>query len=83
MTRKSEIASRLPIRRGLDEGEAAVYLGISPSFFRRLVGTGEMPRPRRLASRRLWDIDDLDATFKALPHENGKAGEVNEWDAVL
>lgn len=67
--RKADIAIRLPVRRGLGEDEAAVYLSLSPSFFRALVERGEMPRPRVLGSRRIWDIDDLDLAFKALPRE--------------
>ena len=46
MPRKAVIAASLPIRRGLDENEAAVYLSLSPSFFRKLVVQGKMPRPR-------------------------------------
>lgn len=78
MRRKAEIGARLPVRRGLDEGEAAVYLSLSPSFFRGLVERGDMPRPRVLGSRRIWDVDDLDAAFKALPLEN----EVDTWAGV-
>ena len=79
--RKATIASRLPVRRGLDEQEAAVYLSLSPSFFRGLVANGHMPRPRILGVRRIWDIDDLDAAFKALPRE-GDPGEVDTWADV-
>ena len=79
--RKDQIASRLTVRRGLDESEAAVYLSLSPSFFRSLVERGEMPRPRLLHSRRIWDVDDLDSAFKALPREGGEP-EVNTWAGV-
>lgn len=80
-TSKAIIASRLPVRRGLTEEEAAVYLSISPSFFRTLVTDGKMPRPRILGSRRIWDVDDLDAAFKDLPRE-GDTGEVDTWADV-
>jgi excisionase family DNA binding protein len=79
--RKSELALRLPVRRGLDESEAAIYLSISPSFFRRKVEAGEMPKPRVIGSRRIWDVDDLDAYFKALPYEGCE--ESNGWDDIL
>jgi hypothetical protein len=36
----------LPVRRGLDENEAALYLSFSPSLFRKLVAEKRMPRPR-------------------------------------
>lgn len=30
-----------------------------------------MPRPRVVGTRRIWDVDELDMAFKALPRENG------------
>lgn len=71
--KKSSIAARLPVRRGLDECEAAVYLSISPSFFRKLVELRRMPRPRVIGTRRIWDVEELDLAFKALPREHGDA----------
>ena len=65
------MAGRLPVRRGLDENEAGVYLSLSPSFFRRLVEMKLMPRPRVAGGRRIWDVDELDLAFKALPREGG------------
>jgi predicted DNA-binding transcriptional regulator AlpA len=73
MSTKAVIAGRLPIRRGLDENEAAVYLSLSPSFFRKLVVEKKMPRPRRIGERRIWDVEELDLAFKALPREGGDA----------
>ncbi len=73
MPPKAVIAGRLPIRRGLDENEAAVYLSFSPSFFRKLVTDGRMPRPRLADGRRVWDVEELDLAFKALPREGGDA----------
>ena len=73
MTSKAVIAGRLPIRRGLDENEAAIYLSLSPSFFRKLVELKKMPRPRLIGERRIWDVEELDLAFKALPREGGQA----------
>ena len=70
---KAAIAARLPVRRCLDECEAAVYLSISPSFFRKLVESRAMPRPRLIGSRRIWDVEELDLAFKVLPREGGDA----------
>ncbi len=78
---KATIAARLPVRRGLDEGEAAVYLSLSPTMFRGLVERGEMPRPRLIRTRRVWDVDDLDAAFKAMPREQGD-GDKDTWADV-
>jgi hypothetical protein len=90
MPPKAVIASRLAIRRGLDENEAAIYLSFSPSFFRKLVAEKKMPRPRLAEGRRIWDVEELDLAFKALPREGGDAepifdGEnaVNPWDEIL
>ena len=71
MVRKDTVSARLPLRRGLSEIEASAYISISPSFFRRLVEDGRMPRPRLAGSRRIWDIDELDAAFRDLPREGG------------
>ncbi len=85
MPAKAIIAARLPVRRGLDENEAAVYLSLSPSFFRKLVADGLMPRPRIIGGRRIWDIEELDMALKALPREGGdtepalELGEVDSW----
>jgi excisionase family DNA binding protein len=68
---KASVAGRLPVRRGLSEVEAAIYLSLSPSFFRRLVDQGVMPRPRVAGGRRIWDVEELDVAFKALPREGG------------
>jgi excisionase family DNA binding protein len=84
MVSKSTMTARLPLRRGLSESEAAIYLSLSASFFRKLVDQGAMPRPRLAGSRRIWDIEELDAAFKALPREGGDEaafGEIpnNSW----
>jgi excisionase family DNA binding protein len=76
MPSKASISGRLPIRRGLDENEAAVYLSLSPSFFRKLVAERRMPRPRVAGGRRIWDIDELDLAFKALPREGGEVDAI-------
>lgn len=81
MTAKTLIAARLPIRRALSEAEAALYVGLGASKFRQLVCEGRMPRPRLIDSRRLWDVDDLDAAFKSLPVEGG-ADEADTWADV-
>jgi excisionase family DNA binding protein len=93
MRRKAVIAANLPIRRGLDENEAAVYLALSPSFFRKLVAERRMPRPRLAGGRRVWDVAELDMAFKMLPREGGddepmldaddQESKSNPWDGLL
>jgi len=58
----------LPVVFGLGEVEAAAAIGISATKFRALVGEKRMPSPRRLDGRKIWDVDELRAAFKALPH---------------
>lgn len=70
--RKSDIAARLPIRRGLGEAEAAIYIGLGSTKFRELVEDGRMPRPRLIDGTRAWDIEELDAAFRDLPRESGR-----------
>jgi hypothetical protein len=48
-----------------------VYLSLSPSFFRKLVTKGLMPRPRLAGCRRIWEVDELDLAFRSLPREGG------------
>lgn len=85
LPKKSTIAARLPVRRGLDENESAVYLSLSPSFFRKLVESRTMPRPRIVGSRRIWDVEELDLAFKSLPREAGgdevafEDSQVDSW----
>jgi hypothetical protein len=81
VTAKSAIAVRLAVRRGLDEAEAAVYLSLSPTLFRQLVFQAVMPRPRVVGRRRIWDIEELDRAFLALPREGGEPAEAasNSW----
>ena len=71
MPAKAVIAARLPVRRGLDEREAAVYLSLSPTQFRQLVLRGKMPRPRLIGKRRVYDIEELDLAFGTMPREGG------------
>ena len=78
MVGKAYLSTRLSVRRGLSEIEAATYISVSPSFFRRLVGDGRMPRPRLAGSRRIWDIDEIDAAFRDLPREGLDGQPVQE-----
>jgi len=72
----------LPVVFGLGEVEAAAAIGISATKFRALVEEKRMPSPRRLDGRKIWDVDELRAAFKALPHlyEDEKA---DSWADVV
>lgn len=64
-------------RRGLNETEAATYVGIGTTKFAALVADKTMPKPRIIGSRRLWDIVELDAAFDSLPVEGAETR--NTW----
>lgn len=85
MTAKATIAARLTVRRGLSEIESAVYLSLSPTKFREMVADGRMPQPREADTRLIWDIEELDSAFKALPRRGGEdrvfgKSSGNSWD---
>jgi predicted DNA-binding transcriptional regulator AlpA len=67
MTDRPVIAALATLpRRGLNREQAALYVGISASKFDELVKDGRMPRPKRIDSRRIWDVRALDAAFDGL-----------------
>lgn len=65
-------------RRGFSRVEAAVYVGVSPTTFDKLVSEHSMPSPIRIRARRVWDVRALDLAFDAL---SGEDASVNPWDA--
>jgi hypothetical protein len=78
LTTRRGVMPFLPIVFGLGELEAATAIGISASKFRTLVSERRMPSPRRLDGRKIWDVDELRAAFKALPHED-ESEKGNSW----
>ncbi len=67
----------LPTRRGLNRLEAADLIGVSPTFFDKLVEKGSMPKPKRVGSRRIWDALAVGVAFDAL---DGDDCDANPWD---
>lgn len=57
-----------PVAVNLDQ--AAALIGIGTSLFTQLVASGQMPEPRPIASRLLWDVDEIVAAFRAIPHRS-------------
>lgn len=57
-------------RRLLPYADAAAYLGLSTKTLRNKISLGTLPfRPRRIASKPLFDIRELDAFVDSLPAE--------------
>ena len=65
--------------RGLPRSNAAEYVGCSPSKFDQMVEGGDMPKPRLIGTKRVWDRIELDEAFDALPRK----GEEEDWDAFI
>lgn len=75
MSRCSEI--QLPCEPiGLSRCESAAYVGVSAPKFDEMVRLGEMPPPKVVGSRRIWDREALKAAFKALPEKARR----DSWD---
>lgn len=68
-----------PAKRGLSRSEAAGYIGIGTTLFDKLVEAGQMPRPKRIGVRNVWDRYALDVAFDSLSTDAGNV-ESNDWD---
>lgn len=55
--------------RGLNRVEAARYVGVSPGTFDKLVADGQMPAPKKVGARLIFDRHALDVAFSALGEE--------------
>jgi hypothetical protein len=75
-------ATRPSIRRGLSRGEAATYLGISPSKFDELRKANRIAPPKVLDGRLIFMVERLDEFLDTLPDENQQADD-GEWTASL
>ena len=60
------------LRRGLSRVESALYVGVSPTKFDEMVAHRTMPKAKRIDSRVVWDLWELDEAFTELPNESGK-----------
>lgn len=68
-----------PTRRGLSRVEAAAYIGVSPTTFDKMVQAGEMPGPKRVYARVIWDVRALDLAFDDLPGDDSGSDNSNSW----
>src|SRR5438046_6722156 len=73
----ARVAQLRPLpRRGVSRTEAGIYLGISATRFDELIATGQLPQPKRIGSRKIWDVHKLNVAFEELPVV------VISWDGV-
>jgi predicted DNA-binding transcriptional regulator AlpA len=82
LTARADVLPILPVVFGLGEVEAAAAIGISTSKFRVLVNDKRMPSPRRIDGRNIWDVDELRAAFKTLPHAD-ETEKADSWADVV
>lgn len=91
MTTRADLSGRLSVIFGLPETEAAGSIGIGLKKFRQMVADGRMPKPRRADRNAVWDVEELHAAFKDLPHDDpggiaadpDDAGDADGWDDLL
>jgi len=70
----------IPLRFGCSVVQAAQAVGVSINTYVSMVEDGRMPQPKRIGSRKVWDVDEVHAAFKALPHEKQiDEGEPDSW----
>lgn len=69
-----------PEKRGLTREEASAYIGVGVTKFDELVATGQMPVPKRIGSRRIWDRYQLDEYFSAIEDSETTP---NTWGDVV
>jgi hypothetical protein len=69
---------------GVSREQAAALVGISASLFDRLVHDGLMPDARMAYGRLIWDVQEVTAAFRALPHRTEQvdqsSGAGQSWD---
>jgi predicted DNA-binding transcriptional regulator AlpA len=65
--------------RGLNQAEAAAYIGVGTTLFDDMVNDGRMPCPKQINRRRVWDRLKLDIAFEALPDDNSGG---DAWDTL-
>lgn len=77
MTSRSDIVSRMPTLIAVRRSEAAALIGISASYFDRLVAGGLLPQGRTLGDVVVWSVDDLRVCINSLP-----ARELDDGQAI-
>ena len=58
--------------RGLDRAQAARWVGVGTTKFDELVAAGNMPKPKRIGGRVVWDRYQVDLAFNDLPSDTNR-----------
>lgn len=82
MTDAARFPMQTPDKRGLSRTEAAGYIGIGATLFDKLVDAGQMPRPKRIGVRNVWDRREVGLAFDRLSTDNPDCvdADTNDWD---
>jgi hypothetical protein len=84
MTKRADIAPRVPLILALPIEEAAVSIGVSETHYRAMMDSGMMPPPRDVNGVPSVDVEELARAFRALPYWQGKKRKadvpVDKWD---
>ena len=73
--------STLPISLppfGVNRGQAAQLVGVGTAKFDEMVTDGLMPKAIHIGARRVWNVDAIKQSFRALDGANND--EASEWD---
>lgn len=54
-------------RFGLNQAEAALYIGVAPNSFNTMIEEGIMPAPRSWHNRLFWLRDELETSLRNFP----------------
>ncbi|WP_256807860.1 hypothetical protein [Bradyrhizobium sp. Bra64] len=64
--------------RGLNRVQAATYVGVSHAIWDRMVAAGDMPPPKRVYGRTIWDRLAVDKAFELLEGGNASTDDGEE-----
>ena len=79
MKKGVDILPRSLAPRLVGRESAAAFVDLSPTKFDELVKEGRAPRPKRIDTRKVWDVRDLERFADDLPYD-GPADEDKSWD---
>lgn len=69
---------------GMGREQAAAFIGIGATLFDRLIADGRMPDARLIGGRLVWDVAEVAAAFRSLPHRSEPIDDIatkdNPWD---
>lgn len=68
-----------PSKRGLSLAEAVGYIGIGTTLFDKMVEAGQMPRPKRIGVRNVWDRFEVDLACDRLSTDSVDT-DTSDWD---